>query len=120
MDAITKAQGWFANEDSILRLKALCSHQPQAELDRILETLRSHQYSLLITWWPDGQLNFGLAWYSGFGLEALKEKLTELPAGSQLNNVTSTLEQIAHRDELLEAAKAATTHGLSLPIHTPK
>jgi hypothetical protein len=120
VDAITKAQGWFANEDSILRLKALCSHQPQEELDRILETLRSHEYSLLITWWPDGQLSFALAWYSGFGLDALKEKLTELPAGSQLNNVTSTLEQSAHREELLEAAKTATAHGLSLPIYTPK
>jgi hypothetical protein len=120
VDAITKAQGWFANEDAILRLKALCSPEPQAELDRILETLRSHQYSLLISWRPDGQLSFGLAWYGGFGLDALKEKLTQLPAGSQLNNVTSAEEQIAHHDELLEAAKVAAAHGLSLPIRTPK
>jgi hypothetical protein len=120
VDAITQGQGWFANEDTILSLKALCSPERQADLDRILETLRSHEYSLLVSWWPDGELNFGLAWYSGSGLEALKEKLKQLPAGSQLNNVTSAEEQIAHRDELLEAAKAAKAHGLSLPIRTPK
>jgi hypothetical protein len=120
VDAITKGQGWFADEDAILSLKALCSHEPQAELDRILQTLRSHQYSLLISWRPEGQLNFALAWYNGFGLDALKQKLTELPAGSQLNNFTSAKEQIAHRDELLEAAKVATAHGLSFPIATPK
>ena len=74
VDAITKGQGWFANEGRIRSLKALCSHEPQAELDRILETLRSHQYSLLISWRPDSQLNFALAWYSGFGLDALQGK----------------------------------------------
>jgi hypothetical protein len=120
VDAITKAQGWFENEDAILRLKALCSPKPQAELDRILETLRSHQYSLLTSWQPDGQLSFELGWYGGFGLDALKEKLTQLPAGSELNNLTSAEDQMAHLDELLEAAKAATAHGLSLPIRTPE
>jgi hypothetical protein len=81
VQAISSGQAWFADEDTIAKLKELASPQMQAELDGFLQEIKRNEYGLNLNWWPEGTLDYSIGRYTGKGIAALEEKLAQFPAG---------------------------------------
>lgn len=112
---IAEGQAWFADAETIRRLKPLSSPEMQAELNRISESLQSGEFEGILSWWPDDKLNFAIGWYHGMGIVAFKEKLAQFPPASRFS--IATTESDAHQIELAELADAAAANGQVLYIH---
>jgi hypothetical protein len=120
VQAITNGQAWFASEDTIDGLKEISSQQVQQELDGILQEIRRGEYGVNLSWWPEGTLNYSVGRYSGKGMTALKQKLSQLPADIGLKLITTKAERERHRNDFAEVEHAAASDGLVLEIQTPR
>jgi hypothetical protein len=104
--AISSAQAWFANADTLHRLKKLSSPAMQRDLDEDLDQLRTNSFRGIVSWIPDGKLRFNMGWYNGEGMANFKAKLAQFPPGS---HVGLTVAEESHRaacDEMADTAKA--------------
>jgi hypothetical protein len=120
VQAITNGQAWFADEETISRLKGLVSPQEQSQLDNFLADIQRREVSLNLLWLPQNGLHYMIGRYNGDGMAALKEKLAQFPAGTQLNLVTVAAERDRHSSEFSEIESAAAASGLTLHIQTPR
>lgn len=116
VQGISNGQAWFANRDTINRLKLLSSPAMQSTLNNILDSFDRGEFDGSLNWLPDGELHFALGWYSGTGVAGLKEKLAQFPAGSRFGMSTPKGDQETHRTDLAELADAAAASGLLLSI----
>jgi hypothetical protein len=107
VNAITKAQGWFVTEGDIDRLRGLSSTASQTSFYSIEQALKSQDIEVGLSWFSRTGLRFNVAWYDGDGMAALKEKLTQLPAGSHLKLSCSPEFASQHKAELDEVVTAA-------------
>lgn len=120
VQAITNGQAWFATEDTIDGLKEISSQQVQHELDGILQEIRRGECGVNLSWWPEGTLNYSVCRYSGKGMTALKQKMSQLPSGMRLNLITTVADRERHRNDFAEVEHAAASEGLVLDIQTPR
>jgi len=120
VSAILNGQAWFTAEDAIRRLKELSSPQMQSELDGVLQESKNGRFDVSLNWWPGGTLDFTVGRYSGKGMAALKDKLAQLPASTQLHLSTTVAERDRHRAEFVEIQSAAAADSLTLLIETPR
>jgi hypothetical protein len=51
---------------------------------------------------------------------ALKEKLSQFPAGTHFDLITTVAERNRHESEFVEVENAAVEHGLVLKLQTPR
>jgi hypothetical protein len=58
--------------------------------------------------------------YSGKGMNALKQKLSQLPTGTRLNVITTVAERERHRNDFAEVEHPAASDALVLEIQTPR
>jgi hypothetical protein len=120
VQAIANGQAWLATEDTIHRLKDRASPQMQPELDSMLQEIGRGEYGLNLNWWPGGKLTYSVGRYTGKGMVALREKLSQFPAGTHLDLVTTVAERNRHQSEFAEVENAAVEDGLVLKIQTPR
>lgn len=120
VQAIANGQAWFATEGTINGLKEITSEQVQQELDGILQEIRRGEYVVSLGWWPEGTLRYNIGRYSGKGMAALEQKLSQFPTGTRLNLVTTAAERERHRSDFSELQHAAASDGLALEIQTPR
>lgn len=118
--AIEGGQGWFADEGTMERLKALTSQAMQSGLDSLLDSVKHGEYTLNLGWWPAGTLKYDLGWYSGSGIEALKQKLAQFPAGSRFALIATQAHREAHAAEYAEIEDAMAASGQRLEIQAPQ
>jgi hypothetical protein len=116
VQGIANGQAWFANEETIRRLKALSSPAMQKELDDILEALQGGKFTLDLTSWPDTDFRFTIGWYHVTGMEAFKQKLAQFPAGAHFIDMTSIDDRRAHSAEIAEVANTVAANGQTLEI----
>ena len=120
VQAILDGQAWFADAETIQRLKVLSSPAMQSRLDGTLHSLESGEFTLVMNWWPEDELNYTLGWYSGKGMASFKKKLAQFPSGSHFRMVTTKAEEEAHSSEFAEAEQAASASGQTLEISAPR
>ncbi len=118
--AIASGQAWYTNGAGIHRLKDLASPQMQSALDGMLQEIENGEYGLNLNWWPEGVLNYTVGRYNGNTIPALKEKLSQFPAGTHLSMITTVAERERHRAEFAEVESAAAASGLLLDVQTPR
>jgi len=118
--AIAAGQAWFTSEETVHRLKHLTIAQFPGELDNVFQEIQDGQYALNLNWWPEGALTYTVGRYHGTGMPALKEKLTQFPAGTHLDLITTAAERERHHAEFAEVENAAASAGLLLQIQTPQ
>jgi len=116
VDGIAKGQAWFANDETIRKLKALFSPAMQEDLDNISKALHERNFGLNLTSWPDTDLQFTVGWYRVTGMAALKEKLAQFPAGAHFVDYTSINDRRGHPAEIAEVTKAIEANGQTLEI----
>jgi hypothetical protein len=120
VQAIANGQAWLATEDNIHNLKGLASPQMQPELDGILQEIGRGEYGLNLNWWPEGKLTYSIGRYTGKGMVALKEKLSQFPVGTHFDLITTVAERNRHESEFAEVENAAVEDGLVLKLQTPR
>jgi hypothetical protein len=116
VEAIANGQAWFANQETIRRLKSLSSPAMQENLDDILKTLQDGNFTFNLTSWPDTDFRFTVGWYQVTGMAAFKEKLAQFPAGAHFIDMTSIDDRRAHSAEIAEVVKAVAANGQTLEI----
>jgi hypothetical protein len=112
--AISSAQAWFADADTLNRLKTLSSPAMQHDLDRDLDRIRMNYYQGIVSWIPDGKLRFTMGWYNGEGMANFKAKLAQLPRGSHVG--LTAVDGESHRAECREMTDAAEAVGSVLRL----
>jgi len=110
---ITHGQAWFPTVAQITQLKELSSPAMQSDLDSVVDVLSGQQATLLMTWLPDGRLNYTIGWYNGLGFDRLKEKLEQFP--EQIRFIDSspkpTSKEAAEEFEQIERVVAPRREG---------
>jgi hypothetical protein len=110
---ITHGQAWFPTVAQITQLKELSSPAMQSDLDSVADVLSGQQAPLLMTWLPDGRLNYTIGWYNGLGFDRLKEKLEQFP--EQIRFIDSspkpTSKEAAEEFEQIERVVAPRREG---------
>jgi hypothetical protein len=110
---ITHGQAWFPTVAQITQLKELSSPAMQSDLDSVADVLSGQQATLLMTWLPDGRLNYTIGWYNGLGFDRLKEKLEQFP--EQIRFIDSspkpTSKEAAEEFEQIERVVAPRREG---------
>jgi hypothetical protein len=86
----------------------------------MLQEIGRGEYGLNLNWWPGGKLTYSVGRYTGKGMVALREKLSQFPAGTHLDLVTTVAERNRHQSEFAEVENAAVEDGLVLKIQTPR
>jgi hypothetical protein len=120
VQGILHGQAWFADAATIRRLKELSSAAKQNELDDALQSLGSGEFTLLMQWWPQGELNYTLGWYTGEGMASFEEKLAQFPPGSHFRTVTTKAQQETHQAEFAKAERIASENGQIMEISVPR
>lgn len=120
VQGILDGQAWFADAATIQRLKELSSPAMQSELDNALQMLGSGEFTMVMGWWPQDELNYTLGWYTGEGMANFKDKLAQFSAGSQFRMVTTKAEQEAHSAEFAEAKRTASENGQTIQVLAPR
>ena len=120
VQGILLGQSWFADAETIRRLKDLMSPAKQNQLDGTLQMLKGGDFMLNMSWWPEDELDYTLGWYSGKGMASFKEKLAQFPPGSHFRMGTTKAVQEAHQPEFTEAEQTASANGLAIEISAPR
>jgi hypothetical protein len=118
--SILDGQAWFADVATIQRLKELSSPAMHNELDGALQSVGGSEFTMVMGWWPQDELNYTLGWYSGEGMTSFTEKLAQFPAGSRFRMVTTKAEQGAHQTEFAEVERAASANGQTIEVLAPR
>lgn len=120
VQGILLGQSWFADVETIRRLKDLSSPAMQSELNGALQMLRGGEFALNMNWWPEDTLDYTLGWYSGKGMASFREKLGQFPPGSHFRAVATKAVQEAHQAEFSEAEQAASANGQTIEVVAPR
>jgi hypothetical protein len=120
VQGILGGQAWFADAGTIHRLKELSSPAMQNQFDGALQSLAGGEFTLVMRWWPQDELNYTLGWYTGEGMTSFKEKMAQFPAGSHFTMVTTRAEQEAHQAELEEAERVASENDQMIEVSAPR
>ena len=121
--SLTQGQAWFYGTDKLQELKGfISSPNEQKEIDGIIGFLQKDApMQLYLSWFPNlDQVQYMVGYMNGKGMKHLKQKLSQLPAGTHLFCVTTTLERQHHRAEFEAVQEAASMAGLVLDIQTPR
>jgi hypothetical protein len=118
--AIADGQAWLCGPDKLQQLAELVTPARKPEVEGIINQWRDGQFFLSLNWWPSGDLDYTVAYFSGHGMEQLKEKLTQFPSGAHFVAIMTVAQRNRHRAEMVEVENAVATAGLQLDIQTPR
>ena len=116
VQAITDGQAWFETEERLRKLQDLCTPSARNAVESILRSLRSREFAISMSWGPNGQFIFNIAWYSGTGITAFREKLAQFPAGSHFKMISTKVQLDAHPAESSAANDSTAAHSQTLQI----
>ncbi|PYP91307.1 MAG: hypothetical protein DMG65_08005 [Candidatus Angelobacter sp. Gp1-AA117] len=118
VQALTNGQAWLYGPDKLQQLKKLVSSNEQQQIDQIIYFWQKDNTMVLsLSWFPNlDQLQYTVGYMNGNGMKHLKQKLSQLPAGTHLSCVTTALEHQKHREEFEAVQETASMAGLILDI----
>jgi len=94
--------------------------QRKQEVEGIIKEWQNGQFFLNMNWWPTGELDYTVAYFSGRGMDQLKEKLAQFPSGTRFVSIMTVAQRNRHKVEVAEVENAAAAAGLHLDIQTPR
>jgi hypothetical protein len=118
--AIANGQAWLCGPDKLQRLSEIVTTERKQEVEGIFKEWQNGQFFLNMNWWPTGELDYTVAYFSGHGMEDLKEKLIQFPLGTHLASVMTVAQRNRHQAEVTEVENTAAGSGLHLDIQTPR
>jgi len=118
--AIANGQAWLCGPDKLQRLGELVTAQRKQEVEGIIKEWQNGQFFLNMNWWPTGELDYTVAYFSGRGMDQLKEKLAQFPSGTRFVSIMTVAQRNRHKVEVAEVENAAAAAGLHLDIQTPR
>ena len=119
MNALADGQAWLCGPEKLRQLEELVSPMRQSEVARKLAVWERGEFGLNLNWWPEGELSYTLGDFSGKGIDKLKEKMAQFPAGTRLTLWLATGEREDHRSEIKEVERVAAAGGLVLTVKEP-
>src|SRR6266550_1014147 len=118
--AIANGQAWLCGADKLRRLGEMVTSLRKSEVEGMISQWQSEQFSLNLNWWPDGELNYTVAYFSGRGMAELKEKLGLFPLGTRFVSIMTAAQRRRHQSEIAEIESEIAAGGLQLDIQTPR
>jgi hypothetical protein len=118
--AIANGQAWLCGPDKLQRLGELVTSQRKQEVEGIIKEWQNGQFFLNMNWWPTGELDYTVAYFSGHGMDQLKEKLAQFPSGTRFVSIMTVAQGNRHQAEVTDVENAAAAAGLQLDIQTPR
>jgi hypothetical protein len=118
--AIANGHAWLCSPDRLQQLEKLMTPQRKQEVEGIIKEWQSGQFFLNMNWWPTGELDYTVGYFSGRGMEHLKEKLVQFPSGTHFVSIMTVAQRNRHQAEVTEVENTATAAGLRLDIQTPR
>ncbi len=118
--AIANGQAWLCDPDKLRRFGEMVTSPRKPEVEGMISQWQSEQFSLNLNWWPDGELNYTVAHFSGRGMAELKEKLSQFPSGTRFVSIMTAAQRNRHQSEIAEIENEITAGGLQLDLQTPR
>lgn len=121
--ALVQGQAWFYGTDKLQGLKEfISSANEQKEIDGMTGFLQKGVPMQLYLSWSTNfdQVQYSVGYINGNGMKHLKQKLSQLPAGTHLSCITTRAERQYHRADYEAVEEAAGMAGLVLEIQTPR
>ena len=118
--AIADGQAWLCGPDKLRRLEEMVTSIRKQEVEGMISQWHSGEFSLNLNWWPDGELNYTAAYFSGRGMAELKERLGQFPLGTRFVSIMTAAQRNRHQSEIAEIESEIAAGGLQLDIQTPR
>jgi hypothetical protein len=118
--AIANGQAWLCGPEKLQRLAESVTTERKQEVEGMIKEWQNDQFFLNMNWWPTGELDYTVAYFSGHGMADLTEKLSQFPSGTRFTSIMTIAQRNLHRAEVAEVENAAAAAGLRLEIQTPR
>ena len=111
VNALARAQSWFAGPEMLQRVRALCVSQfARGQVDIMLNTLSSTPL-IGVGLFGDGSFAGDVYHYQADSIKALEEKLTQLPGGTRFSVVLNGSDPQELKKILVELKSVTEEHG---------
>jgi len=111
VNGLARARSWFAGPEKLRSIRALCvSQYAQGQVDIMLDTLSSTPL-IGVSTFGDGRFSGGVYQYQTDSIDALKEKLAQLPSGTMFTVSLNGSETQELKKILNELQSVTEEHG---------
>jgi hypothetical protein len=116
VDALTQGQGWICGPDKLERIKDLTTPRRQPILDARMTDWRPEAFDVSLSWPGDGSFSYRVGPYFGDSVDALLQKIAQLPSTMRLRGELTADDETRHHGDVDAIRSAARSAGVRLDL----